>query len=216
MADRRGSYSDFDGKTEDEITEYLGDPRSPLDQLNDWMEGVDMSYRKPKGGGKKKGDHGASKKIAALPEIPKCRHYFKALRLPNGLVVQGSSLDWGARPERRTPDFGLYCDYSWRADWRAEYINWPDYKAPYNLESAANAIIEAYGRAVEGWLVETGCIGGHGRTGTVLACFCVLAGLSPMDACAYVWENYCKEAIESKVQVRYIEWFAEYAANMED
>ena len=215
----RDYYSDFDGKTEEEIVEYLGEPVSYVDM--GWglvefdSEGNEMSYRRPKGGGKKKKDNGASKKIAALPEIPKCRHYFKVVELPNGLTVQASSLDWGTRPERRLPDFGLYCDYAWHPDWRAEFINWPDYKTPRNHEAAADAIIEAYGRACEGWRVETGCIGGHGRTGTVLACWSVLAGLTPVDAMAYVWENYCKEAIESKAQVRFIEWFAQYAASLE-
>jgi len=46
------------------------------------------------------------------------------------------------------------------------------------------------------------CLGGHGRTGTVLA---ILAGLSGIDyPCKYIREKYCDRAIEREVQKRYV------------
>ena len=46
------------------------------------------------------------------------------------------------------------------------------------------------------------CLGGHGRTGTVLAIF---AGLSGVDyPCKYVRERYCKKAVEKLVQAKYV------------
>ncbi len=50
------------------------------------------------------------------------------------------------------------------------------------------------------------CMGGHGRTGTVLACLLVAwYGWSADKAMNWVWDNYCKKAIESRVQDTYIE-----------
>ena len=46
------------------------------------------------------------------------------------------------------------------------------------------------------------CLGGHGRTGTVLA---VLAGLSGIDyPCKFIRERYCEKAIEREEQKRYV------------
>jgi hypothetical protein len=72
---------------------------------------------------------------------------------------------------------------------------------------AADAIIDAYHRAVDGERVEIGCIGGHGRTGTMLACMLVLNGMKPAAAIKFVHKKYCTEAIESDLQEWYIEWF---------
>lgn len=64
-----------------------------------------------------------------------------------------------------------------------------------------------------GWLAEQleggkkvhiGCIGGHGRTGTVLAAL-VKHMTGNADAISYVREHYCKKAVESKVQVKFLE-----------
>lgn len=209
---RRESYSDFDGLTSEDIDKYLGPGTASGSNLTasfGWEADIDMGKKHHKGVRTKNKGGGKYSSVATL--VPKCRHFHKSLELPNGLVVQGSSYDNLQPSERRTPDFGLYCDHMWNPTWRAEFINFPDYRAPRAFDSAAEAIVEAYGRAADGWSVETGCIGGHGRTGTVLACWVVLAsGWNPQEAMQYVWQHYCKEAIESKEQVRFIDWFAEY------
>lgn len=51
--------------------------------------------------------------------------------------------------------------------------------------------------------VHLGCIGGHGRTGTVLAAL-VKHMTGNEDAVTYVRENYCKKAVESAVQVAFL------------
>ncbi len=48
--------------------------------------------------------------------------------------------------------------------------------------------------------VEVGCLGGHGRTGTALACLAVLTGTLADDAVAWVRGNYCYKAVETDVQ----------------
>ena len=56
--------------------------------------------------------------------------------------------------------------------------------------------------------VEIGCLGGLGRTGTVLACMAVLAGVDPLDAVPWVRENYRSGAIETPDQESWVGWFA--------
>lgn len=50
--------------------------------------------------------------------------------------------------------------------------------------------------------VHVGCIGGHGRTGLVLSA--VAAALGEKDAIRYVRKNYCKKAVETNVQVKFL------------
>jgi len=51
---------------------------------------------------------------------------------------------------------------------------------------------------------EIGCLGGHGRTGTALACLAVLAGHSPADAVAWVRTHYCDHAVETDDQAAFV------------
>jgi hypothetical protein len=136
--------------------------------------------------------------------IEKCRHYHKPIK-----IVKGPTIYCSSRREHKVdvPDFGLYADYSWRPLCRAEFINWPDMREPANEQLAADAIIDAYNRAVDGQRVEIGCIGGHGRTGTILACMATIAGMTPVKAISFVRKKYCDEAIESEQQEWYIKWF---------
>lgn len=49
------------------------------------------------------------------------------------------------------------------------------------------------------------CIGGHGRTGTAIASLLVTGfNYQPQDACKWIWDNYCKEAIETSGQINYV------------
>ncbi len=48
------------------------------------------------------------------------------------------------------------------------------------------------------------CVGGHGRTGTAIACLMVACGWKSDDAIRWIRKNYCSGAIESKVQEAYI------------
>ena len=140
----------------------------------------------------------------------KCRHYGVVLEFPNGVKVYPSSMNNTRTAEAPAPDFGLYLDWGWKPEWRAEFIAWPDFNLPKNDEAAVDAILEAYERAQKGWRVEIGCIGGHGRTGTALACMGVLAGLTPKEAIRYVRKNYCTETLENDKQEWWVEWFDAY------
>src|SRR6185295_7175704 len=104
---------------------------------------------------------------------------------PDGTRVRASSIS-----ERCVHDseraFGLYLDARWEPSWPATVIDWKDFGLPENPELAAQEIAEAFGRAGRDGLVEVGCLGGCGRTGTVLACMAVLAGVPPAQSVAWV------------------------------
>ena len=128
---------------------------------------------------------------------------------PDGSRVRASSI-----AERREDDperaFGLYLDERWEPTWPADVIAWPDFGLPAEPEVAAGQITDAFGRARRGELVEVGCLGGSGRTGTVLACMAVLAGVPPAEAVPWVRGAYRPEAVETPEQEAWVQWFAAY------
>jgi hypothetical protein len=129
---------------------------------------------------------------------------------PDGTRVRASALS--DRDERLSGrDFGLYMDPRWKPTWPAEIIEWPDFGLPPDGALAAAQIRGAFSRAKSGEGVEIGCLGGLGRTGTVLACMAVLGGVEPLDAVAWVRENYRSGAIETPEQESWVDWFAESA-----
>lgn len=140
------------------------------------------------------------------------RHLHQPVTLPNGVIVHCTAHQ-NANKINQKPDFGLYADSAWvrTCKWRNEIINWPDFNLPANLDVALNQIEDAYKRCEAGEHVDIGCLGAHGRTGTILAIMVLLAtngDLSGPEACSWVWENYCTHAIENKNQ----EWYVAYAA----
>ena len=127
---------------------------------------------------------------------------------PDGTQVRASSIS--ERDEESSGrDFGLYMDPRWSPTWPAEMIEWPDFGLPPDGARAAAQIRAAFARAKSGQVVEVGCLGGLGRTGTVLACMAVLAGVRSGDAVAWVREHYRPGAVETSEQERWVEWFAD-------
>lgn len=136
------------------------------------------------------------------------------VRLPDGTAVRASSLA-NRQAVNSECDFGLYLDPAWKPDWPAASIEWPDFGLPASPEQAYGQIIDAYHRARSGQLIEVGCLGGLGRTGTVLACFCVLAGLDAPSAIEWVRCGYDRRAIETAEQEQWVAWFASRVAEGE-
>jgi hypothetical protein len=138
----------------------------------------------------------------------KCRHYDAVVTFPNGVKVHPSSQqDRKPGDGKPVPDFGLYLASSWKPACLAYSLDWPDYGVPVWNEIAYQSIQDAYGLAEDGSFVEVGCIGGHGRTGTVIACMAVLAGVPACEAVEWVRKNYCEHAVESDKQEWWVEWF---------
>jgi protein-tyrosine phosphatase len=51
---------------------------------------------------------------------------------------------------------------------------------------------------------EIACAGGHGRTGTALACLAILDGVPSSEAVAFVRAHYDPHAVETLRQRRYV------------
>jgi hypothetical protein len=125
--------------------------------------------------------------------------------LPDGTRVTAASFDRVAPYARiRDPDYGLYLDPRWQPPWEHAYIDWPDFGVPPDAEAVVGPLTTVLERARSGQDVEVGCIGGHGRTGTALACLAVLTGYPATDAVAWVRSAYCASAVETPGQEAFV------------
>ena len=132
---------------------------------------------------------------------------------PDGSRIRASSIV-ERRPDDPERAYGLYLDARWAPTWPAALVDWPDFGVPADAESAAAEIACAFERARHGDLVEVGCLGGRGRTGTVLACMAVLAGVPAADAVAWVRHAYVPQAVETAAQASWVDWFAAWASQL--
>jgi hypothetical protein len=126
---------------------------------------------------------------------------------PDGTAVDACGLR-DRRAEASDRDFGLYMDPRWAPTWPAELIAWEDFGVPADPQRAAAQIRGAFERARSGERVEVGCAGGLGRTGTVLACMAVLAGVPSTEAVAWVRATYDARAVETPQQEEFVRSFA--------
>jgi hypothetical protein len=150
-------------------------------------------------------------------ESPKCdrdghdhrrvavHRHLDAVLLPDGITVTAASFDPSTPYLReRRPDYGLYLDPRWQPSWDHDHLIWPDFGVPHEARPVLKALQFLRGRAQSGQHVEIGCVGGHGRTGTALACLAVLGGTPPQHAVAWVRANYCSEAVETPEQAAFV------------
>lgn len=160
------------------------------------------------------------KPYVQTPVSKKCDHVHEEIVLSGGTKVYASASS-NIQKLASIPDFGLYADRSWVliCQWPNEFINWPDMQIPVNHELSLSQITQAYTKAASGLKVDTGCIGAHGRTGTILAIMNMIDTgfeVNAEDSISYIRENYCKKAVETNNQV----WFVKYAGfklgNLED
>lgn len=131
------------------------------------------------------------------------------VHFPDGTIVRATPL----RERRETDDWrdcGLYLDPGWQPTWPADLIDWPDFGVPAFPEKAAEQIVGAFQQARSGAHLEIGCRGAIGRTGTVLACMAVLAGVRPDQAVDWVRASYHPMAVETAAQRDWVRWFAAY------
>jgi hypothetical protein len=137
-----------------------------------------------------------------------CRHRADKVVFPDGTTMLASG--WFERSsDEPVPDFGVYCDPLWEPTWPAARLEWPDFGVPRNLEATDAVIRDAFARARRGEQVEVACVGGHGRSGTILACMAILAGVPPSEAVAWLRQSYCERAVQEPSQQYWVERFAE-------
>lgn len=134
--------------------------------------------------------------------------------LPDGTVVLAQGrLDLIPSERPREPDFALYLDGRWEDDpvvtWPRRIVGWEDFGLPVDEAEVFAAIADLFRRARAGELVEVACYGGVGRTGTVLGCLAVLAGVTSAQAVPWVRAHYHPSAIETVGQEQLIGRFAQ-------
>jgi hypothetical protein len=159
-----------------------------------------------------------------------CTHNADPVLLLDGITVYASSR-YGASKAERDVDWGIYLANSWMYDadvtttigveipWTTESkhtypmvcLDWPDRGTPSTsiteMVSLCNWVLKA---ASEGLAIDFGCVGGHGRTGTMLACLLIVQGLIPYYAVDRLWGEdqkeggYCTNAVEARKQLDYL------------
>ncbi|MFC0038610.1 protein-tyrosine phosphatase family protein [Actinomadura rayongensis] len=136
-----------------------------------------------------------------------------AVVLPDGTRVRGRGLRHGT-PDGPSPDFGLYLGsprmrrrFDGDLTWEHVWLDWPDFRLPRDRERAVAEIRALHERARAGRAVEVACGGGVGRTGTVMACLAVLAGVPAADAVRWTRVHYHPRAVETPWQRRWTRAF---------
>jgi protein-tyrosine phosphatase len=117
-------------------------------------------------------------------------------------------------------DIGLYLDSRWASEHvlvtpglrlstgervrgpRAILYPWEDWGVPEDLTLFKLVLQWLMEEIRVGKTVEVGCMGGHGRTGTVLGCLLILQGRPWEEVIDMVRDGYCEDAIESRSQLR--------------
>lgn len=133
--------------------------------------------------------------------------------LPDGTPVRGRGLRNGT-PAGPTPEFGLYLGtarlrkrHQQELSWPQQWIDWPDFLLPRDSATAITHIRGLYEHARAGERVEVACGGGVGRTGTVIACLAITAGLPPEQAVEWTRANYHRHAVETPWQRKWVARF---------
>jgi protein-tyrosine phosphatase len=137
----------------------------------------------------------------------RCYESHPALKVGKHYVYGGSC----SSPVVDDADIYIGLDYSMadheqRLPWvkgHAVHYRITDMKAPDNPAEFKQLIEWLAGRIESGDKAHIGCIGGHGRTGTVLAAL-VAHMTSEPDPIKYVRDNYCTKAVESNVQINFL------------
>jgi hypothetical protein len=131
--------------------------------------------------------------------------HLDAVVFPDNLTVIAASFDSVNPYEReRPPDYGLYFDPRWRPPWDHGHLDWPDFGLPADARGMSSDLTLVRDRARAGQLIEIGCMGGHGRTGTALACLAHLSGVQRQEAVSWVKDHYCSSAVESPEQAAFV------------
>lgn len=129
------------------------------------------------------------------------------IELPSGRRIRGR----GVRrplPVGPSPDFAVHLlgKPPPAVPWESRWVRWPDFRLPSDRQDAREALIQAWIRA-QSQRVEIACGGGHGRTGTALACIAILDGVPAQEAVTFVRAHYNPRAVETPGQRRFVAAF---------
>ena len=86
-------------------------------------------------------------------------------------------------------------------------LDWPDFGVPPDRAAFTEACATVLRRSRMNDLVEIGCLGGHGRTGTMIAVLAHLTGEPAASAVAWTRRHYCHDAVETAEQAAFVAGF---------
>lgn len=153
---------------------------------------------------------------------PKCSKTHPTLTLGPGKLLGRSCYDPPADDVLINIGFQSGMQTTWRAmPWHGGIeFTYPiaDRKAPGNPKEFKMFVDWVISKLMAGQSIQMGCIGGHGRTGLVIAAivqqmadndqlppdFVDLEMLSKKDAGAWVRKHYCQKAIETDDQIEFL------------
>jgi hypothetical protein len=126
------------------------------------------------------------------------------LTLPSGRLVRGRGLR-RPLPAGQRPEFGVYLlgKEPPPVPWESRWLRWPDFRLPAGDAPVRPTLLLAWQRSATE-RVEIACAGGHGRTGTALACIAILDGVPNAEAVEFVRAHYDPAAVETAAQRRYV------------
>lgn len=154
-----------------------------------------------------------------------CDHVEVPIRIVPGMTILATAyhdMTWAHEQDRQQPDVGLYLDSAWG---RGEVMStssveglpfgnssgqkiifpWPDASKPASMRSFAAMVEWLSEQLALGKVVETGCLGAHGRTGTLLAALIILnRDEGAKEAIAWVRREHCAKAIETFTQEEFL------------
>lgn len=152
-------------------------------------------------------------KKSSEPVKMRCYERHPPYEVSPGLVIYGGSCGWPIVPNADV--YGGF-DHSMRKaaspyPWEPVATNPPieflysitDMQAPKDPVSFKCMVEWLASQLHEGKKVHIGCVGGHGRTGLVLAALRMHME-DDVNAVAHVREHYCKKAVESSVQMDFL------------
>jgi hypothetical protein len=124
--------------------------------------------------------------------------------VPGGpTVIAAGAAD---QPNLTSPDYGIFADACW-AGWAAEPpLDWPDFGVPDEpvTSEAVRRVSSALARGEQGQRIMVGCVGGLGRTGSLLGLMAAACGVPAPEAVAWVRTHYAPEAVETAAQEEWV------------
>ena len=133
-----------------------------------------------------------------------CEH--KELVFGKGVILGGSCL----HPAK---GYDIYVGLDTGMDTETMHFPWDDkvgflyritdMQSPKSPKSFSKLISWLCLALDKGKRIHVGCVGGHGRTGLVLAAIAKEINCE-MDAITWVRDNYCKKAVETQSQVNFL------------
>lgn len=184
------------------LDELMDQKKAPLD----YTPGTGLSIVTKKGKAKVKTAATMAKKVKDGKHYERCHKSHKPVHLSAGVFTGGSCSD-------PVEGADVYVNLDRNAPFRARTLPWtpgiefnypiPDMSIPNNPENFKAMIDYLAARLTEGKHVHVGCIGGHGRTGMVLAAL-VKKINGTDDAITWARENYCKKIVETPEQIKFL------------